>query len=432
MRYRKLIAWLVVAVIAGGAFMYVRRWQRHRDARAVKFETVKLDRGPIIAKVTASGTLSARVTVLVGSQVSGRISEIFADWNSDVKKGQVIARLDPQLLTAALQQTKANHAAAQADLMRTKVQAQDADRQLARQKALVAQKLVAQADFDTAQANADAMHAQILSSKASVEQTRAALHQAEVNLEYATIKSPIDGTVISRSVELGQTVAASLQTPTLFTIAEDLRTMQVDTSVAEADVGKLQDGMSAAFTVDAYPTERFEGTVRQIRNAATNVQNVITYDAVIDVMNPQKKLRPGMTANVTFVHASRTNALRVTNAALRFKPSPELLGQRGGGQRAPAANGGSTPAARGPLTSTQRHTQVGDPPPDRRTIWVLRHNRPVSVIVRTGITDGTHTEILEGDVEEGDEIITDVASTGTSSASAQPAGRTSRRFGRIL
>jgi HlyD family secretion protein len=427
MRWKKLIAWLAVAVIAGGAFVYVRRWQRRRDAHAVKFETVKLDRGPIVAKVTASGTLSARVTVLVGSQVSGRISEIFADWNSDVKKGQIIARLDPQLLTAALQQAKANHAAAQADLTRTKVQAQDADRQLARQKALIAQKLVAQADFDTAQANADALHAQISSAEASVEQTRAALHQAEVNLEYATIKSPIDGTVISRSVELGQTVAASLQTPTLFTIAEDLRTMQVDTSVAEADVGKLRDGMSAAFTVDAYPTERFEGTVRQIRNAATNVQNVITYDAVIDVMNPQKKLRPGMTANVTFVHANRLDALRVTNAALRFKPSPELLGQR-----APAANGGSAPRARGPLTSTQRHVQVSDPPPDRRTIWVLRHNQPVSVAVRTGITDGTHTEILEGDVEEGDEVITDVADTGTSSASAQPAGRANRRFGRIL
>jgi HlyD family secretion protein len=433
MRPRKIIPWLVVLLAIGTAVYGVRRWQKRSDDEGVKFETSKVDRGPIVAKVTASGTLSALVTVQVGSQVSGRIREILADYNSNVKKGQVIAKLDPMLLSATLEQARANYNAAQGDLLKAKVQAQDAARQLARQRSLAERKLTAQADYDTAEANAGMADASVASAQGRVEQMRAALHQAQVNLDYATIESPIDGVVISRSVDVGQTVAASLQTPTLFVIAEDLRKMQVDTSVAEADVGKLESGMTAAFNVDAYPTDRFEGRVRQIRNAATNVQNVVTYDAVIDVANPDLKLRPGMTANVTFVHANRTNALRVVNAALRFKPAPELLAdpadrpKRWQGQSNGAAAQAQAQAQ--PRAQPRRPKPLTDTAPDRRTLWVLRHKRPVPVQVRVGITDGTHTEILEG-VEEGDEIIIDVASTGSGAA---PGGQGARGgFRRIL
>lgn len=406
--------WVALALVAAAGFWLYRArpWQKSTDDQSAKFETAAVDRGPIIAKVTASGTLSALVTVQVGSQVSGRIKEIFADFNSQVKKGQIVARLDPQILTATLEQARANYNAALADLQKTKVQAKDAQRQLARQRSLNERKLTAQADYDTSEANAEVADAQVLSAQGRVEQTRAALHQAQVNLDYATIESPIDGVVISRSVDVGQTVTASLQTPTLFVIAEDLRKMQVDTSVAEADVGKLKSGMLATFTVDAYPTERFEGKVRQIRNSATTVQNVVTYDAVIDVNNPELKLRPGMTANVTFVYENRPDALRIANAALRFKPTPELLGKK--------ANAPTT------LTSTQPRTRR-DEANDRRTLWVLRAGAPVAVPVRTGITDGTHTEIVEGSLSAGDQVIVDVAGGGKSN-SAAPGGPAMRRI----
>jgi len=391
-------------LVVGLVLYRSRLWQKSADEQP-KYETATVDRGSIVAKVTASGTLSALVTVQVGSQVSGRIKQILADYNSVVKKGQVIARLDPQLLSATLEQARANHQAALADQQKAEAQALDADRQLKRQSSLNDRKLTAPADFDTAQANSAMAVAAVASAKARVEQMRAALHQAQVNLDYATIESPIDGVVISRSVDVGQTVAASLQTPTLFVIAEDLRKMQVDTSVAEADVGKLKAGMTATFMVDAYPNEHFEGNVRQIRNAATTVQNVVTYDAVIDVENPQLLLRPGMTANVTFVYADRSDALRTLNAALRFKPTPDMLEPRD-----------KQPRPKTALTSTQPR-QKREEQNARRTLWVLKNKRPVSVSVRTGITDGTHTELLESDLEEGAQVITDVAGAPAKSGS---------------
>src|SRR5262245_4252065 len=225
MRAPAKIAWTVGLVLAGAGLYVWRPWVKPEDPRA-RFDTTAIDRGNIVAKVTASGTLSALVTVQVGSQVSGRLKEINADFNSQVKKGQIIARLDPQLFNAALEQARANLIAAQGDLAKAKVQAMDADRQLARASKLAEQKLTAQADFDTAQANADVNHAQVAAAEGRVAQTKAALHQAEVNLDYATIESPIDGIVISRNVDVGQTVAASLQAPILFVIAENLHKMQ--------------------------------------------------------------------------------------------------------------------------------------------------------------------------------------------------------------
>ena len=398
----KTTLWIAALLALGGGVYGTRQWSASSASdKPASYQTSAIDRGPIVAKVTASGTLSALVTVQIGSQVSGRIREILADYNSVVTKGQVIARLDPQLLKATLEQARANYDAAQADLLKANVQQKDSERQLGRARSLNEQRLTAQADFDTAQANADVAVASVAAAQGRVAQTRAAWHQAQVNLDYATITSPIDGVVISRSVDVGQTVTASLQTPTLFVVAEDLRKMQVDTSVAEADVGKLEAGMSAYFTVDAFPNERFEGKVRQIRNAATTVQNVVTYDAVIDVQNPELKLRPGMTANVTFVYADQQDALRTVNAALRFKPSPELLAP--GTKPADVAK----PAARG------RRDAAGS----GRTLWVLRNNTPEQVSIKLGITDGAHTQILDSNLREGDLVITDVVGNRGAAAS---------------
>jgi HlyD family secretion protein len=230
-----------------------------------------------------------------------------------------------------------------------------------------------------------------------------------VNLAFTTIVSPIDGVVVARSVDVGQTVAASLQAPTLFIIAEDLRKMQVDTSVAEADVGKLEPGMDASFVVDAFPSERFRGKVRQIRNAPQTVQNVVTYNAVIDVSNSELKLKPGMTANVTFTYGEREDVLRVPNTALRFRPDPALLAQLPGqGRRRGGADGASRAGGRGS-------------PQGRRTVWVLREGAPKAVLVETGLSDGVVTEIVTGELSEGDELVTDIVSSRPA-AQTRPGG----------
>lgn len=364
-----------------------------------RFDTAPVDRGKITAKVTATGTLSALVTVQVGTQVSGRIQDLYVDFNSPVTKGQLIARIDPQLFEASMEQARANDVAAVANLAKSKVQAVDAGRQYARNKSLIADKLIAQADLDTSQANYDAAVAQVDSSAAAVEQARAALHQAEVNLAYTSILSPINGVVISRSVDVGQTVAASMQAPILFVIAEDLHKMQVDTSVAEADVGRLQAHMPATFVVDAYPGTVFAGVVRQIRNSPTTVQNVVTYDAVIDVDNPDIKLMPGMTANCTFITAQKDDVLRAANAALRFRPDAAFLAQLSKGKG--------------------RHAQLDPPAADHRRVWVVRDGKPKPVSIQTGITDGTVTEVADGDLHDKDVLIID---SGGAPAGSGPGG----------
>ncbi|HET6333462.1 MAG TPA: efflux RND transporter periplasmic adaptor subunit [Polyangiales bacterium] len=411
MRPITTIAWITVLLLGGAAAYRFSPWWKGAE-KPPAYDTAKLGRGAIVAKVTASGTLSALVTVQVGSQVSGRIKKLHADFNSDVKKGQLIAKIDPQLFIATLGQARANYNAAKADLLKSNVQSQDAERQLKRTKSLAEQKLVADADFDTAQANADVAKAQIAASAGRVEQTLAALHQAEVNLTYTTIESPIDGVVISRNVDTGQTVAASMQAPILFVIAEDLHKMHVDTSVAEADVGKLTAGMKATFNVDAYPNEKFDGDVKQIRNSPQTVQNVVTYDAVIDVQNPDLKLRPGMTANVTFVYAEQLDVLRVPNAALRFRPAPEA-----------EPKGGAAPRAGGTKTLTKTLVKASNPGSRKRTLYLLRGDKAVPVEVTTGITDGSYTEVVAGELREGDTVITDTASTGVKPAAAPGGGQ---------
>lgn len=412
-RRRFAVFLALLLLLPAGWFGASRLWP---DEPPISYKTVAVEKGRITARVTASGTLSPLVTVQVGSQVSGRIAELFADFNSTVKKGEVLAKIEPQLFQASVDQARANHSAAKGQLAKARANATNAEKSLKRARELFAKGLIAEADLDIAEAAAISTKADIQAATGSVEQTRAMLKQAEVNLGYTTIVSPVDGTVISRSVDVGQTVAASLQAPVLFEIAEDLARMQVNTSVTEADVGKLSAGMKASFTVDAYPQDRFQGKVRQIRNAPQTVQNVVTYDAVLDVANPELKLLPGMTANVTFLYAERDDALYVPNAALRFRPTPEMMA---------AANlPASTEAS--PEGQGRRGRQRG--PSDQRELWVLREGNIVRVRARTGITDGSITEIVEGELAPGDAIVTDAELPKGKAAPAPAPGGAMRRL----
>jgi HlyD family secretion protein len=373
-RRRRVLA-LALVLVSGGATL-VR--YALRDP-APRYETTPIRRGSLVARVTATGTVAAMVTVLVGSQVSGRIQSLGADFNSRVKKGTVLARLDPEICKAALDEARANLAAARGALARSRARSANASRYYRRTQTLVNGKLIAGAELDRAQADAAAERADTAAAGGTVEQARAAVRRAEINLAYTTITSPVEGVVISRNVDVGQTVAASLQAPILFTIAGDLRKMEVHTSVPEADVGKLRAGMAGRFTVDAFPGRRFQGEVREIRNASQVQQNVVTYDAVITVDNADLALRPGMTANVTLTYAERSDVLTVANEALRFRLKP--------GQ--------------------------AEPPEGRRRFWVLRGDKLDSVTVRTGLTDGTFTEIVEGHlVRAGDLAVVDIVTKG--------------------
>ena len=410
---------VALALVAGGvAFLLVKKpWAK--GATPITYTTVTVGKGNIAAQVTANGTLSARGTVLVGAQVSGRVVELNADFNDKVKKGQIIAKLDPQVLQAQIDQSSASLALAAANVNKAQVAVADAERQLKRQKTLQEQQLVAGATVESAEVAYDTSRAALLAAKASQAQARANLAQAKLSLSYATIYSPVDGVVLSRAVDVGQTVAASLSAPTLFTIAEDLARMQIDTAVAEADVGRLTEGMKAQFTVDAFPGKTFEGIVRQVRNAPTTTSGVVTYDAVIDVDNLDKSLRPGMTANVTFVLSQVADAIKIPNAALRFKPTREQMqamrgdsgggsggsGRRGsGGRRGSDGSGGS--GARG--SDAGGSGRPGRDFGDKKPVYKLVDGQPKLVLVKPGLTDGSTTQMVEGDLQPGDLLVTEI------------------------
>ncbi len=339
------IAVIVIAVGIGlGAYYYTR------DETKPEVMTGSITRGDVTEAVSATGTLEAVNTVQVGTQVSGTIQALDADYNSIVHKEQVIARLDPSLFQTQVDQQRANLARSEADVERLRVQVDDARTKHARAQELSQRNLIPATELETAQVNLRAAQAQVLSAQAQVTQSRASLNQSEVNLQHTVIAAPIDGIVISRNVDVGQTVAASMQAPTLFVIAADLTKMKVNANIDEADVGRIRPGQHVAFRVDAYPTTEFDGTVSQIRLQPTTVQNVVTYATVIDVPNNDLRLKPGMTANVQIQIAHRANVLRVPNMALRFRPTTDIfaaLGQepppefmRGPGQRGGA--GGQT------------------------------------------------------------------------------------------
>src|SRR5574337_1772425 len=469
--------WLIIAGLT--ALFGLGGWAYLREQNRVEYRTARVERGNIEATISATGNPNAVVTVQVGSQVSGNIKELYADFNTKVKKGQLVARIDPEIFEAKVNQAKGNLEnaraavlnaramlqkteadianakasleAAKANAAKAKVAVLDAqiklksridlfkeggisaeerdsaqatyDSNIAAQEAAQAQEQAAQFSLRAAQAQYGVAQAQLVAAEAQVKQNEAALRQAQVDLDHTLIRAPVDGTVVSRNVDVGQTVAASLSAPTLFLIAQDLTKMQVDTNVDEADIGRVHVGQAATFTVDAFPGETFTGKVVQIRQAAINIQNVITYDAVIAVSNPDLKLFPGMTANVKILVDRREGVLKVPNAAMRFRP-PGLKSQSAGKEgavRASAAGAGTgegAPKARG-----------GAKGGSSQTIWVLGHDHtPQPVSVKLGITDGSTSELLDGDLKEADEVIVGAVSKEASGGPAQPFGQRGPRF----
>jgi HlyD family secretion protein len=393
---------LVVLTGLSAAAMYVRR-----GVAAPEVTTEAASRGAILNAVSASGTLEAVETVLVGTQVSGTVQSLYADFNSIVRKGQVLARLDPSLIQAEVNRTRANLVGAEADLGRFRVLAEDAQSKLQRARELAARQLIPAAELDAAEMTVKTAEAQQRSAQAQVAQARAAVSQAQANLQKTVITSPIDGIVISRDVDVGQTVAASLQAPTLYTIAADLARMQLKASIDESDLGNIHEGQRVTFRVDAYPNDVFSGAVEQVRLNPVVEQNVVTYAAIVTAPNADLKLKPGMTASLTVEVARRDNVLRVPSAALRFKPTADVLAALAAA-RDPVV-GEATPAAQ---VGTSARSQ---PPasPDQGTVWVYEGETLQAVRVKTGISDGVFTEIVEGPIAEGTKIATRVALAGS-------------------
>jgi len=398
--------WLTITVVLlGAAGAGVWRLRGHDD-QARKYTTEKVERGNLTQTVTATGTLNPVVNVTVGSQVSGRICKLNVDFNSIVKSNQVIAEIDPATYQAAVEQARADLANAKANEELQRAEAK-------RSSQLFTNKLISSSDYDTAIAT---WH----EADATVQMKEALLHTAEANLGYCRILSPVDGVVISRAVELGQTVASSFATPTLFQIANDLTRMQIDTAVDEADIGGIKEGESADFTVGAYPNRTFHGIITQVRNAPTTNNNVVTYDTVIGVTNSDYSLKPGMTASVSIVVARHNHVLEIPNAALRFQPLDMVTVET------------NTPTAGGnPIASNSHGKKQGDRrgAQDGSGSRGLVEHRPVQTIyllssdatgkdpklkavqVATGITDNIYTEVLSG-LEEGDQVITGLAIPG--------------------
>ena len=366
---KKLILVLIVLVAIGGA---AAAYYMKRGAPEPTVSTAQISRGDIVETVGATGTLQAVETVDVGTQVSGIVLELMADFNDIVKKGQVIARLDPSLIETAIERSEANVTRSRADLDRLKVQLADAERKHEQAKKLWEKQLIPRDQLDTAELNVKQLVSQIKSSEAGLTQAVADLNTQKVNLGHTIIKAPIDGIVISRNVDQGQTVASSMNAPVLYQLAEDLTQMQVLASIDESEIGKVRPGQVVSFRVDAYPTENFQGTVNQVRLMPTTVQNVVTYTTVIDVPNDQYKLKPGMTATVNIEIARREDVLRAPAAALRFRPTndmfaalkqevpPEMQRGRGGpgGQRAGGPGSGS-PASGGPTAAAPQGPSTG-------------------------------------------------------------------------
>ena len=407
MMKKVLIALGIVVLIGMGTIVYVRGREN-----GPKFKTMPVARGNLRSTVTATGTLNAVTTVLVGTQVSGMIKKLHADFNSPVKKGQIVAEIDPATFEAAVDNARENLAQQWATVEKDKANLADATRIRDRDRKLFAKGYIDEADYTAAETVHDADEAQLAADTHNAKQIEAALHTAKINLDYTKIPCPVDGVVVSRNVDVGQTVASSFTTPTLFTIAQDLTKMQIDTNVDEADIGRVKVPQDVEFTVDAYPDRTFHGTVKQIRIAPIVVQNVVTYDVVITVDNTDLKLMPGMTANVSIVVASKEGVLKVPNAALRFKPTEkdgvslqaapaEKVAGRPPGPAA-GVGGGAVPPG----------DKTGGRPTGARSygVWILQKNAPQRVPITIGISDGTFSEITTGDLREGQEVIVESSS----------------------
>jgi len=388
---------VLAAVVAVAGYMYFKK-----ENGVSQYRTSKVEKGEIVDAITATGNINAVTTVSVGSQVSGTLQQIFVDFNSRVSKGQVIALIDPRLLEAAVEQARANVDNARASLERAQVAVIDTDRTNRRNRELVKDGFVAQSDVDSSQTAWEQAVAQKKSAEAALQQFEAALRVARTNLEYATIRSPVNGIVISRNVDVGQTVAASFQTPTLFSIAEDLTKMQVDTNVDESDIGRAVLGQTATFTVDAWPEKTFTGEVAQVRNSPIVTQNVVTYNVVVRVDNRELFLKPGMTANVSIEVKKYRDVLKIPNAALRYRPLAKGTETESPGKR--PGNG------KGKETGGQRVYLLG------------KDGKPVPVRVKGGVSNGTFTVLEEGDLKEGDLLVTGESQGKKAGGSATPPG----------
>ncbi len=423
-----LIFLLLLAGAGWGGWWY---YQKQQEAEKVQYLTTKVTRGSVTQAVTATGTINPVKNVQVGSQISGNIKELFADYNSPVKAGQIVAQLDPGTYLASYNQTQGELANAKATYDLAVLTAK-------RKKDLVAQNAAPQADLDSA-------NAALSQAEAQVQIRTAQVQKAKVDLDRCTIFSPVDGTVITRSVDVGQTVAASMSAPVLFTIANDLTKMQINTNVAEADVGNVEDGQNVEFTVDAFPERTFQGKVFQVRNAATVVENVVTYDVVIEVNNEDMKLKPGMTANVSVIIKQKPDTLKVSNAALRYRPPAKVeegpvasgsvaaapssgggppSGERrsgggGGGGGGERRRGGGSGEGR---KSKEGHKGEAESGPVERTLYMLKDGAPSPVTVQVGITDGVSTELLSG-IEEDTDVVT--GQTGGTAKAGGPQGSSS-------
>ena len=378
---KRLLA--VAALVSVGGSGYAFYSSRETEA-APALITAPVTRGAIVDAISSTGTLQAVTSVQVGTQVSGTIESLGADYNSIVKRGQVLARLDRSLFQTQVDQNRANLVRAEADVERLRVALQDANTKLSRAQALSERQLLPQSELDAAAVDARSAEAQVRSSEAQVTQARAELKQSQVNLDNSIITAPIDGIVLSRAVDVGQTVAASMQAPTLFVLAADLTKMQVLANLDESDIGRIADGQKVTFTVDAYPGRTFEGVVSQIRLQPQTVQNVVTYSVVIDAPNHDLVLKPGMTANVTIQVARRDDALRVPAAALRFTPEGQ--------------------SSKGPQ------------------VWRSDNGVLTPVPVKAGLSDGQFTEVVEGNLSVGDSL---AVRQSTSNQSVRPAATAS-------
>ena len=392
-----LIGGVIALVVLVGA---ATAWWLMRSNVTVHYTTAPVTRGAVTDTVTATGTVNPVLTIIVGTYVSGVIQELSCDYNTQVKRGQSCAKIDPRPYQSVVDQSRANLAIARAQLEKDKASLAYAKINSERLARLFKTNAVSQDAFDIAESTYEQAEAQISFDEATIQQRQAALDAAQVNLDYTDIVSPVDGIVVSRNVTMGQTVAASFQTPTLFLIATDLTKMQVDTNVSESDIGSIKEGNKAIFTVDAFPKRTFDGTVVQVRQSPQTVQNVVTFDVVIGADNSDLAMKPGMTAATRIVTDERSDVIRVPNQALRYRP----------GARTGAAN----------RQSDGRPTKQAVGEASQAQLWVLRDGQAVSVRVVVGLDDDSFTEIVRGDVKPGDQVVIGEQSAAADSRSAAP------------
>jgi HlyD family secretion protein len=413
-----LAAGVLVVLLAGAG----AGWWIASGSAAMHYTTAPVTRGTVARAVTATGTINPVLTIIVGSYVSGVIQSLQCDYNTKVTKGQVCAKIDPRPYQAVVDQYKANLAVAKAQLEKDKANLEYTQVNSGRTALLARQKSIAQ---DTADQSKSVYHqgqAQILLDQATIQQWEAQLAGAQVNLAYTDIISPVDGTVVSRNVTQGQTVAASLQTPTLFLIATDLAKMEVDTNVSESDIGSVKEGNLASFTVEAYPDHPFTGSVVQVRQAPQTLQNVVTFDVVVAVANPDLALKPGMTATTKIVAAQRDNVVRVPDQALRYLPAGAPAAAPARSAAATASAPTATATAPTPTAAATAPAQPAAAAARQGQVWVLANGRPVRVAVTLGLDDDTYTEIVGGELKVGDQVILS-EQAGGSGKSAVPLPR---------